>query len=197
MEGHADAEAWPFGPLVKLLVLTGQRRSEVGEMRWGEIDKKKKIWTIPSERAKNKKANEVPLSTAAWAIIEKLPKIKGDLVFTTTGKTPESGFTRAKGRLASAMSVAAADPKKGGGLDDPRPQAHGRQRHGAAPGQPVHVVEAVLNHKSGAIRGVAAIYTRYSYGDEKRAALEAWGRHVTALVHGGAGNVFELAKAKR
>ena len=192
----ADAEdSWQFGALVKLLILTGQRRSEVGEMRRGEIDVNQKTWTIPSERAKNKKVHEVPLSTAAMAVIEKLPNIKGDLVFTTTGKTPVSGFTRAKDRLSSAVAKAAApkDVEDWTIHDLRRTAASGMARLA----QPVHVVEAVLNHKSGTIRGVAAIYNRYSYADEKRAALEAWGRHVTALIQGATDNVVELSTARK
>ncbi len=195
-----DADGWPFGPLVKLLILTGQRRAEVGEMRWDEIDAKGRTWTIPPERTKNKKSHEVPLSDTALAIIGKLPQIKGDagLVFTTTGKTPLSGFTRAKDRLA--VAVLEAGIKNGSEVKAPahwtlhdirRTVASGLARLGL----PVHVTEAVLNHRSGTIKGVARIYNRYDYADEMRAALKAWERYVMTLVEGGSYNVIELRRA--
>lgn len=199
----ADEDDWPFGPLTKLLILTGQRRAEVGGMRWPEVNLGKKTWSIPSGRTKNNRAHEVPLADAAMALVKKLPKIKGEagLVFTTNGKRPVSGFTRAKDRLAAsmlaAMRKAALDPKK---VKPPEPWTFHDLRRTAASGmarlgQPVHVTEAVLNHKSGTIKGVAAVYNKYDYSDEKRSALAAWARYVTTLVEGKAGNVVEL-KAK-
>src|SRR5215831_17373880 len=80
----ADQIGWPFGPLVKLLVLTGQRREEVGQMRWSELDIKKCLWVLPIGRTKTgQAAHEVPLSTAAIKILNKIPRIAGsDLVFS-------------------------------------------------------------------------------------------------------------------
>ena len=113
-----DVVGWPFGPLVKLLILTGQRRDEVASLHWADINVADKMWTIPKERAKNGRAHQVPLSPAALAIIEALPHMperrpKGDekpedlrpspLVFTTTGNTYVSGFSRIKLRLDGLM----------------------------------------------------------------------------------------------
>jgi integrase len=89
---------WPFGPITQLLVLTAQRRDEVGAARWREFDLERRLWTIPKERAKNNKAHEVHLCDLAVAILEGLPRL-GELVFTTTGTTPPSGWSRAKARL--------------------------------------------------------------------------------------------------
>lgn len=194
---------WPFGPLAKLLLLTAQRRDEVAGMEWPEIDFAKKTWTIPRAKAKSNRAHEVQLSAAAIEVIRSLPRVGDGLVFTTTGGTPVSGFSRAKRRLNAAMVKARrqslglpekdADLRKAIGIADGKPLPveipdwilHDLRRT-AATGMarlnfPPHVVDKVLNHVSGTIRGVAAVYNRFEYLDERRVALEAWGRHVTEL----------------
>ena len=188
-----DAIGWPFRDLVRLLMLTGQRRDEVGRMRWSELDLGAALWTIPKERAKNGQAHLVHLSAPAVAILRALPKVEGgkgsvDYVFTVTGKTPVSGFSNAKERL---------DKLTGDGTpawvfhDLRRTAATGMARMGVLP----HVVEAVLNHLSGSKAGVAGIYNRASYADEKRHALGAWGGFVERLTSGQGGNVVELVRA--
>src|SRR5713101_2603141 len=111
----ATSSAWPFGPLFKLLLLTAQRRDEVGAMEWRELDLDKRAWTIPRERAKNDRAHEVHLPNLAMEILEALPCIAGSgstdgapapeprLVFTNTARTPVSGFSKAKERLDRHM----------------------------------------------------------------------------------------------
>lgn len=169
----ADAIGFPFGAMVKLLILTGQRRNEVAEMCWGEIDLSRALWTIPAARAKNKREHEVPLSTAAVAVLDGVPRI-GGFVLTTNGQTPISGFSRAKRRLDDA----------GGALspwtlhDLRRSAASGMARLGS----PLPVIERALNHVSGSFAGIVGIYQKHSFADEMRAALEAWGAHVTNLV---------------
>ena len=98
-----ELSGWPFGPLVKLLLLTAQRRDEVAGMEWPELDFVKKTWTIPRAKAKNNRAHEVQLSAAAINVLRSVPRVGNDLVFTTTGKTPVSGFSRAKRQLDAAM----------------------------------------------------------------------------------------------
>ncbi|ATQ66883.1 MULTISPECIES: tyrosine-type recombinase/integrase [Methylosinus] len=207
--GAFDGAGWPFGPIGKLLLLTGARRDEVAHMTWSEVDLAGKLWTIPKERAKNGAAHEVPLSATAVAILKGLPKIEGGkdapgYIFTTTGKTPVSGFSKAKDQfdaaILEAMQAAAADPEtvkapERWTLHDLRRTcASGMAGLGIAP----HVVEAVLNHRSGTIKGVAAVYNRYSYSAEKRAALDAWARRLDAIVTGrAAANVVELKKKGR
>ena len=117
----------------------------------------------------------MPLSDEARAIIDALPRIAGTrLLFTTTGVTPVSGWSRAKRNLDAAH-----DPERAVGVARlRRTLATGMQRLGIPP----HVTEAVLNHKSGTIKGVAAVYARHDYAEEKRAALAAWARYVVALV---------------
>ncbi|GEO15068.1 tyrosine-type recombinase/integrase [Microvirga aerophila] len=96
----ASRIGWPFGSMVQLLILTGQRRDEVAAMRWSEISDAGRLWTIPGARTKNGQPHQVPLSNAARDILSTLPRLAGsDLVFTTTGATPVSGYSKAKERL--------------------------------------------------------------------------------------------------
>src|SRR5262249_35113084 len=96
---------YPYGPLLRLLALTGQRRSEVAEAQWSEFDLAKRLWTIPAERMKADAAHEVPLSADAIAILESLPRFtKGDFLFSTkSGRKPINAFSRAKRQLDTAM----------------------------------------------------------------------------------------------
>lgn len=174
-----ESIGWPFGPIAKLLLLTGARRDEVASATWAEIDLAAKTWTLAKERSKNGVAHEIPLSDAAVAILAELPRIgerKDALVFSTTGKTAVSGFSNAKVQIDAAMlgllKAAAGEveaPARWTFHDLRRTAASGMAGLGIAP----HVVEAALNHKSGTIKGVAAVYNRYSCAAEKRAALDA------------------------
>lgn len=181
-----DAAGWPFGDLAKLLLLTGQRRGEAAKMKWSDVDFDRRVWNIPKANAKNGVFHQVPLSSLAIRVLKALPKTNVDeicnpYIFTTTGKTPVSGFSKAKRRFdsllqASANSDGAAKPNAGGCSDRSwvlhdmrRTCASGMAKLGVAP----HVVEAVLNHKSGQIKGVAAVYNRHDYAAEKQAALGA------------------------
>lgn len=182
-----DGLGYPFGPIYRLLLLTGQRLREVAEMSWREVDGD--IWTLPDARSKNADQHTVPLSAEALAVLETLPRISGRYVFTTTGNSAVSGFTRAKERVDKLMAEASSDPIPAFTIHD--------LRRTAATGMaglrfPPHVVEAVLNHRSGTRRGVAGVYNRFDYADEKRAALEAWARYVIQLVDGGADNVVQI-----
>jgi integrase len=165
-------------------------------------------WTIPKARAKNGKAHVVPLAPAVVEILESLPRVKGDVdfVLTTTGKTGISGFSRSKALLDAAMMEIAKEEAEAREEKDFEPQIvpwrlHDLRRTCASGmaelGQPVHVVEAVLNHKSGSIKGVAAVYNRYEYADEKRRALTAWAGHVQGLIgHTSGENVVPMRGRK-
>jgi integrase len=165
-----EAEGDAFRDLFKLLLLTGQRRAEVGEMRFAELSgmgSDKPIWEIPSHRTKNGRPHIVPLSPLACSIIESRPHF-GDLgfLFTTTGKTPLSGFSKAKGRLDEWL----ANHRKEKGIA-PMPEwtLHDlrrtvvtmmNERLGIAP----HIVEACVNHISGSAKaGVAGVYNKAVY----------------------------------
>ncbi len=180
--GAADQIGWPFGPLVKLLILTGQRRDEVAEMRWSEVEIETKTWTIPRARAKNGVEHVVPLSDAALAVLKALPRVssKAGYVFTTNGETPVSGFARAKQRLDEALRTLSPDMPPWVIHDLRRTFASGAAKLGIN----LPVIEKILNHVSGSFRGIVGVYQRHSFADEKRAALEAWARHVDAIVSG-------------
>lgn len=170
-----DEIEWPFGQLFKLLLLTGQRRNEVATMRWSNIDFANMTWTIPREIAKNDRTHGVPLSDLALEIIESAPCIGNrDLIFSTTGRTSVSGFSKAKKACDIGASV-----HEWRTHDLRRTCASGMARSGIPP----HVVEKILNHSSGTISGVAAVYNRYGYEEEKRAALNTWSQYLQRLVN--------------
>jgi len=184
----AARKGWPFGSLVQTLILTGQRRTEVGDMGWSEL-KDRGLWTIPGSRTKNGAEHDVPLSLAAQDILSRAPRIAGSqFVFTTSGVRPISGYSQAKERLDALMLlIARQEAGEDGAAATVAPWCLHDMRRTAASGMarmgtPVHVIEAVLNHRSGAISGVAAIYNRHSYLPEKRHAVEAWASHVMGLV---------------
>ena len=163
----------PFAVMIRLLVLTGQRRNEVAGMRWSEL--KGTTWTIPKARTKNKRDHVVPLSEHAVALIRSMPKIVDcDFVLTTNGKAPISGFSRYK----TALDKSLGDTVVPWRLHDlRRTAASGMQRLGVA----VPVIERALNHVSGSFAGVAGIYQRDPLADDVRAGLAKWAAHVNAL----------------
>jgi integrase len=191
----SERAGWPWSAIQKLLLLTAQRESEVSGMYWSEVEKR--IWTIPRERTKSDRAHVVHLSELAAEIIGALPRL-GTLVFPTRTGSAISSFSRAKDRLDSLMTAqkreATGDPEAeiaGWVLHDLRRTATTvmAEQLKVAP----HVADKILNHDSGSIRGVAAIYNRSAYIDERRAALESLGRWIEARVRpGGAGNVVAL-----
>jgi integrase len=178
--------------LAQLLLLTGQRLSEVADAQWSEIDLEAKTWKIPKERTKNDRAHEVPLSDAAVEIIRGLPRIEGKAgyVFTATGAQPVSNLSRLRGALRRAASERDVAPTL---HDLRRTVATSLQKLGVR----LEVTEAVLNHVSGSRKGIVGVYQRHEYAEEKRAALDAWARRLETIVTGaGASNVVELAKAR-
>jgi integrase len=170
--GLADDD---YAKVVKLLVLTGCRRAEIGGMRWSEFDLDRSAWTLPKERSKNGLAHTVPLTPSMLEIINSVPKREHfDILFGY-----RRGFTSwVQGKQALDARI---------GLP---PWTHHDIRRSVATGmadigiQP-HIVEAVLNHQSGHKRGPAGIYNRSSYGSEVRAALALWDDHIRTLVKGG------------
>lgn len=193
-----EAIEWPFGPLVQLLILTGQRRDEVAEMRWSEVDLEGKTWILPRARAKNDQAHVVPLSDQALRVLGALPRVgvKDGFIFSTTGELPVSGFSRAKQRIDREIADAAEaqDVLAPWVIHDlRRTLASGMARLGVN----LPVIEKVLNHQSGSFAGIVGVYQRHSFADEKRHALAAWGAHVERILTGApAGNVVELATAR-
>jgi integrase len=186
-----DSEGWPFGPLVKMLLLTGQRLGEVGGMRWEELDLDAKMWTLPGERVKNNNKHEVPLSDIAVEILKAQPRIKTTkgFVFTTTRDAAVSGFSRAKDRLDASIAGEGEPIEHWTFHDLRRTMASGMARLGIQ----LPVIEKILNHTSGTFRGVVGVYQRHTFADEKRAALQAWASFVQSTVSGKKpGNVVAL-----
>jgi integrase len=204
---------WPFGPLCKLLLLTAQRRDEVSEMAWSEVDLEERLWVLPRHRAKNNEAHKIHLSASVLDILtglaEQRAKIdwrkNSDFVFPTLGGPAVSGFSWAKIRLDEEMLKTRrralgqteddGEFRKVLGIPDGRALpveiAHWTLhdlRRTAATGMarlkiPPHVVDKVLNHTSGTIRGVAKVYNKFEYLEERAAALDAWSRFVMSLVN--------------
>jgi integrase len=195
-----------YGRIVKLLLLTGQRRDEVGGLRWVELDSDEAIWTIPGSRSKNHREHVVPLTEAVTALLPNRddsreylfghgPRRKGDR------HRAFSGWSKSKAALDSRILAARqrasrdeeAQPLPDWHLHDLRRTAATvmADRLGVFP----HIVEAVLNHISGHRAGVAGIYNHARYAAEKRAALSAWADYVSAIV--GPKNDISKTRVKR
>jgi len=166
-----DAMNFPFSPLLKLLILTGQRRNEVAALEWDEIDGD--VWTIPGKRTKNGKLHEVDLHPLALQILENVPRLDR-LIFSTTGKTAPSGFGKAKRNLDSLTP------------DIPHWRIHDLRRTAAsgmaALGVLPNVIERILNHQSGVNAGLVGVYQRHEYRAERRESIMSWGDHVSQIV---------------
>ena len=157
---------WPYGPAAQLLILTGARRAEIAELKWSEIHGN--TIKLSGARTKNAEPHDMPLSEQALDVLSRMPRIAGsEYVF---GKPLRSGaWSNAKIKFSAAK----IQPWR---IHDLRRTAStGMNELGTEP----HIVEAVLGHT---IKGVAGVYNRAKYEAAKRAALEAWGAHVMALV---------------
>ena len=173
----AEQMGFPFGRIVQILILTAQRRDEVAGMRWSELDLERDRWVISKDRAKNGKAHIVHLSSQAIAILASLPKREDcDFVFSTTGQTAVSGFSRAKAAIDVRSGVT------GWRLHDLR-RSVATYMADDLKIAPV-VVDRILNHVTGSLRGVAAVYQRSEFLADRKVALETWGLLVEKLFVG-------------
>lgn len=177
-----EAEGEPFGNILKLLLLTGQRLNEIAAMRYSELHDG--MLTIPASRVKNKRKHSVPLPAQALALIpdQSDEDDAPDLVFTTTGTTPVSGWSTLKTRIDKAMTkLAKAEGKEVPAWvfhDLRRTAVTGMRRLGVSS----DVVERTVNHVSGYLAGVAGVYDHADLMPERKAALQRWADHVQALV---------------
>lgn len=176
-----------YGCIVRLLILTGCRRDEIGSLRWSEINKEARLIVLPGERTKNGRTHEVPLSKVALEIIGSIPhRVNRDFVFGE-GKGGFSGWSKAKAALDAQLGL------KPWRLHDLRRTASTRM--GDVGIQP-HIIEAVINHVSGHKAGVAGVYNRSTYANEKRAALDALSNYVmVAVANADGSNVQRLKRA--
>jgi integrase len=168
-----DQMGWPYGPIGKLLLLTGQRENEVAGMRQSEL--KDALWHLPEARTKNARPHNVYLSSQALAVIDALPRIAGDLLFTTNKETAVSSFGRAKEQVDAIMGTAIAHWTW---HDIRHCVITGMNEIGVEP----HIVETIVNHISGFRAGVAGRYNHAVYANERIAAMQAWGDHIDSLI---------------
>lgn len=177
--GQLDA---PWDTMIRLLILTGQRRGEVAGMRWEELDLEKGLWSLPGERTKNHEPHAVPLSEPAIAALKGVHRRKGaEFVFEGPRKTPMSGFGKVKTRLDKLLADALKRTVQPWVIHDlRRTAATGLQRLGVR----LEVTEAVLNHVSGSKSGIVGVYQRHGWEKEKAEALKGWAAHVLGLLDG-------------
>jgi integrase len=203
-----DAEHILFRSLMRLIVTTGCRRAEAAESRWHEMDLDALMWRIPRERAKNGQAHAIPITSDMAGLLAQIkptgPRIGAQFIFTTTGTTAVSGITK----LIERLQRTETDNAQRWTMHDLRRTfATGMQRLGVR----LEVTEALLNHVSGSRGGVAGIYQRHQWAQEKRDAIELWSwfldeiqrkarleGHDTPLVimMDGAATIFRTARAK-
>jgi integrase len=164
--------SYPYGPLFRMLILTGQRECEVADMTWSEVDFVAKLWTIPTSRMKGQRTHQVPLAEDALALLNSMPRFTvGDHVFTTTGGAkPVNGFSKAKVRLDKLSGVT------GWKFHDLRRTM--RTHLSALPVQDV-VRELVIAH---AKKGLHKVYDLHAYRDEKRECLTLWEARLRGIV---------------
>jgi integrase len=166
----ADRIGWPFGVAVQLLILTGQRRGKIAAMCWSDI--KDGIWEIPYKQREKGTGRTLELPPLALSLLESCPRIaECDLVFSTNGRTPVSGWSRAKCRMDKIVPL----HKDWVWHDLRRTADTGMNEIGIDP----HIVEALLGHS---LKGVAGTYNRAQYKEDKRVALEKWAKHVEKLL---------------
>jgi integrase len=189
----AEMERGLYGPLLKLLLLTGARLDEVSGMRRDELSDDGAVWNLPGSRTKNRRPHIVPLPPMARDLIKSLPR-GGDFIFSTTGTSPVSGWSRMKKRLDKNMLDVARlekpDVKIGAWRlhDLRRTFCTGCGELGIAP----HVIELCVNHVSGSRAGIAGAYNRSVMLPERKAALERWASHVAGLVDGRPAKVITM-----
>jgi integrase len=184
-----------FGTILKLLALTGQRAGEIADMRWSEL--KGDDLVLPSDRTKNGREHVVPLSAPARAIIAAQPRRVNrdgnirDLIFGF-GQGGFSGWGNAKDALDKRIA-------KNLGRKMPHWTPHDLRRsfatHASGLGVQPHIIEVVLNHVSGFRAGVAGIYNRHAYDNEKRTTLALWADHLLAIVENRKSNVKPMRRA--
>lgn len=183
----AEKQGGPFGSVVRMLLVTGQRRGEVRDMKWSALDLQgERIWTLTPADTKAKRQHLVPLTQSALSIIEGQPVLgDGKYVFTTTGDRPVTGFGKAKQELDKLIASATAES---GSKAVPPWRLHDLRRTVAthmedALGIPPHVVGSVLNHDPKGYKGVTATYTRGSLLYERRRAMTAWARFLDLVLN--------------
>ena len=192
--GATEKIGYPFGSMFRMLLLTGQRKSEVSDARWIEFDMEAKVWTVPPERFKSNSTHLVPLTTDAIELLQSLPRFKsGDFLLSAgRGTTPVRGFSTAKERLDALMldelrkidSKAKLAPFV---THDLRRTVRTRLSSLRVPDA---VAEMVIGHGR---KGLQRVYDQHKFIDEMREALEAWNARLRAIVNPPPANAVALA----
>jgi integrase len=178
---------WPFCPVYRLLLLTGQRREEVAGMRWEELNLNDGVWRLPSkeehqpQRTKNGQEHIVDLSIQSLLILNDLPGERRGLVFTTTGETPVSGFSKVKMRLDVLMSRELCGPVRLWRTHDLRRTVSTMMAEHL--GIDEGVIDRIQNHITGTRDGLKGVYQQQQYRAKRRQALHAWGAHIDRLTY--------------
>jgi integrase len=173
-----------FGKIVRLLILLGARREEIGGLRHSEIDRNAGTITLPKERTKNKHEHVLPITPLAMQIIDSVPKlVERDQLFGARSTNGFNGWDAAKKALDERLAGKLKGKSAGFRLHDLRRSlASWLADHGDV--EP-HIIEAILNHYSGHRSGVAGVYNRAKYARQIRAALTVWDDHLRSLIEGG------------
>jgi integrase len=168
-----DTLGSPFGPLLKILLVTGARLNEVARMTRHELSEDGSTWTLSGARTKNRRSHILALPQLARDILGEVKVISSEaaIVFSTNGRTPVSGFSKMKTQLDREMQALA-------GKDIPPWRLHDLRRTAATgmarAGADLHVIERALNHMSGSFGGIVAVYQRHKFEVEVKSALKAW-----------------------
>jgi integrase len=169
--GNPTNLGYPYGPLIRLLILTGQREREVAELRWSELNLVESLWIIPAERMKSDRAHQVPLASDALALLSSLPRFSGDFVFTTSdGQKPVNGFSRTKERLDALSCVTEWR------IHDLR---RTMRTHLSALPIEDRVREQMIGH---AQPGLHKVYDLHSYRAEKLRGFELWENRLRSIL---------------
>jgi integrase len=181
-----DTVGEPFGAVLKLLLLTGQRLNEIAGLRWDELAEDGSEILLPGSRTKNHRQHRVPLAPLAQDLVASMPRTDDcPYVFSTTRRTPTKGFSRPKERLDAVMRI-------------PPWRIHDLRRscvtQMAELGIRPDVIELCVNHTSGSRGNIAGLYNRSELLPERRAALERWAQHVAGLVEGRPDNVVGIRR---
>jgi integrase len=189
-----DRLGYPYGPLFRMLLLTGQRRTEVADARWPEFNFDAKLWTVPPERFKSNSTHIVPLTADVLGLLCALPRFKsGDYLFSASfGKAPSDDFFRRKNQLDDLMleelrKIDAKAKLPPFVLHDLRRTMRTRLSSLRVPDT---VAEMVIGHGR---KGLQRVYDQHKFVDEMREALEAWNARLRAIVSPPPANVVPLA----
>jgi integrase len=187
---HASGKlGYPYGPLMQMLALTGQRKSEVAQAHWSEFDLQQNLWTIPAARMKGNAPHVVPLTADVVALLAGLPRFrKGDCLFSTTyGAKPVNGFAKSKRQVDALMAGELDGSVDHWVIHDIR---RTMRTHLSALPIPDRVRELVIAH---AQPGLHRVYDQHSYINEKRHALELWQARLRNIVSPPEANVVPFA----